>query len=350
MTFSKITYVDNLGSTPAMVNHRTGELLINTPVFNKLNPDTQDFVMYHEEGHLVLNTKDEYLADQYALAKYISTGHPLSSSIMAMTRGFSFKNHDHVRRLKAHMKRVYSYDYNINKNMKANPAKLNNYFAYDGYSSVDGDPMGPPTLEQSMGGDPQASSDPTYQAALQAGNALGIDTDKIKEETLNNVRNLSWKALPPFSGINSLFMAVSDMTGGKKSPWDQMTSPQKDTYTDASLEESFKQSNVATTPKELFAILIAKVGEGDMSKFLADNSSWFPNHIATFEKKYLQKWDQIKPGSFPKTSSGSTVASSPKDKLTSVNDKYNLFNILSVVMVGIALVLIMFTLGRHYGK
>jgi hypothetical protein len=97
MAFSKITYHSNLGATPARVNRKTGELQINIPVWNTLTPEAKRFVFLHEEGHLVLQTRNELAADKYAFEKYVGEGHSLKAGVKALTRVLG-NNPNHIIR------------------------------------------------------------------------------------------------------------------------------------------------------------------------------------------------------------------------------------------------------------
>ena len=84
--FSKITYHSDLGTTPARVNRKTGELQINLPVWERLTPDEKRFVELHEEGHLVLQTRNELAADRYAFKKYAEEGRSLKAGVKSLTK------------------------------------------------------------------------------------------------------------------------------------------------------------------------------------------------------------------------------------------------------------------------
>lgn len=113
--------VDDLGSTPARVNRKTGELYINMKKWAQLTPDARLFVLLHEAGHVDQDTKSELLADNYAFHAYARAGKPLSKSIQALTRLLHFNNPQHYDRLRAQMARAFAYDYHVNGNMSANP-------------------------------------------------------------------------------------------------------------------------------------------------------------------------------------------------------------------------------------
>lgn len=68
----RIEHTDNIGfmyGTPAAVEHATGTLYINDPLYNKLTPFQQEFVKQHEIGHYRRQTHDEFIADRYAFNK-----------------------------------------------------------------------------------------------------------------------------------------------------------------------------------------------------------------------------------------------------------------------------------------
>ena len=64
-----IKFVDSrtLGLCPAAVYMETGDIEVNTSVWDTYTPFQQAFILYHELGHYRLRTDDETLADRYAL-------------------------------------------------------------------------------------------------------------------------------------------------------------------------------------------------------------------------------------------------------------------------------------------
>ena len=74
MNFAKTTYKP-LGGPIAQVNRVTRELFIDPDKFNALRSDQHRlYVLLHEAGHIDLNTADEYLANQYAVKKFMPVG------------------------------------------------------------------------------------------------------------------------------------------------------------------------------------------------------------------------------------------------------------------------------------
>lgn len=118
--------VDDLGTTPARVNRRTGELYINKKIWKDLDQDARLFVLLHEAGHVDQDTRSELKADNYAFHAYAQAGKPLTKSIQALTRLLHFNNPQHFDRVKAQTHRAFSYDFHINGNQAADPEKLKN--------------------------------------------------------------------------------------------------------------------------------------------------------------------------------------------------------------------------------
>lgn len=77
---------NEMGYNPASVDMATGELILNKDVFYKKSKFTQKFIKEHERGHLLLDTDNEELADEYALSKlYKTEKKSLKKSIKALT-------------------------------------------------------------------------------------------------------------------------------------------------------------------------------------------------------------------------------------------------------------------------
>lgn len=74
MNFSKV--IMSYGRMPeiAKVNRKTGALWLNTKIWNQLPAEQKDFVLFHEDGHLRLQTADEFEANQYAVSKFTPAG------------------------------------------------------------------------------------------------------------------------------------------------------------------------------------------------------------------------------------------------------------------------------------
>lgn len=69
--FSKVTYQD-LGDTIAQVDRSTFELFINPRIWSTLDPEQKEYVLLHEKGHLILQSPDEYAANNYAVEHFFA--------------------------------------------------------------------------------------------------------------------------------------------------------------------------------------------------------------------------------------------------------------------------------------
>lgn len=58
----------------AKVNRKTGVLYLNAKIWDSLPSDEKEFVLFHEEGHLKLETADEFKANSYAVGKFAPAG------------------------------------------------------------------------------------------------------------------------------------------------------------------------------------------------------------------------------------------------------------------------------------
>lgn len=58
----------------AQVDRKSGILYLSPGIWNGLPRDQKDFVLFHEAGHLKLNTADEFRANTYAVNKFLNAG------------------------------------------------------------------------------------------------------------------------------------------------------------------------------------------------------------------------------------------------------------------------------------
>ena len=72
----------------AKVNRRTGVLYLNPKVWEGLPTDQKEFVLFHEAGHLKLQTSSEFAANKYAIKNFLPvktiTKRELGQKIMVM--------------------------------------------------------------------------------------------------------------------------------------------------------------------------------------------------------------------------------------------------------------------------
>lgn len=116
MNVQGIIEVPYLEGTPARVNHKTGHIIVSKAHFDKMDPVYKDFVLAHEEGHYVLQTLNEELADEYAARKLLEQGKPLSKILQSLTRVLNYDKDNHYGRTKALFDKLLWYDYQINGN------------------------------------------------------------------------------------------------------------------------------------------------------------------------------------------------------------------------------------------
>jgi hypothetical protein len=68
-TFSKVVY-DASQAEIAKVNRVDKTLYLNPDIWKGLPADQKEFVLLHEKGHLVLQTTDEFEANEYAVKNF----------------------------------------------------------------------------------------------------------------------------------------------------------------------------------------------------------------------------------------------------------------------------------------
>jgi len=104
--------VKDLGSTPARVNRNTGDIYLNCKIWNKIDPKEQNFILQHEKGHFVLNTRDETKADNYAFDHYAGTEpFSLKGILHAIGDRLDIKNNPaHQKRYKNIVKKLLQFD------------------------------------------------------------------------------------------------------------------------------------------------------------------------------------------------------------------------------------------------
>lgn len=136
---TNISIVPDLGSTPARVNRRTGELYLNGRTWNDLPPEHRLFILLHEAGHATLNTRNEQEADRFAFDAYAKLGYPLSESVKALTRVLHFENPGHYDRVAEQIRRAFRYDFFINGNKNINLKKMENVLNSAYGASFDGE-------------------------------------------------------------------------------------------------------------------------------------------------------------------------------------------------------------------
>ena len=70
--FTNVVYDPNQKEI-ARVNRKDGTLFLKPQIWDNLPEQEKEFVLLHEQGHLVMQTKDEYKCNQYAVKKFMPT-------------------------------------------------------------------------------------------------------------------------------------------------------------------------------------------------------------------------------------------------------------------------------------
>lgn len=107
---TKVTWVADLGGTPARVNRRTGEMTCSTRHMMAMPKEHRLFVMLHEKAHVELQTTNEIVADAAAFREYADLGYSLNASVKALTRVLNDKNPEHAWRMYLQLQRAKAYD------------------------------------------------------------------------------------------------------------------------------------------------------------------------------------------------------------------------------------------------
>ena len=120
---SKITFVPDLGSSPANVNRVTGELQISQKWWDILPPCHRAFILMHEYAHLSGQTVSEKEADKIGYAEFLKLGFPDSCSISALQDVLSFRVAEHHERLNEQRQRVDKFKHSLAFNYYSNNPK-----------------------------------------------------------------------------------------------------------------------------------------------------------------------------------------------------------------------------------
>lgn len=115
---TKISFVENLGDTPAKVNRITGEMILSKNHWRKLTPEQRLFVMLHEAGHATLKTRNEMEADNFAFQAYAELGKPLTKAFESLTKVLSYDKPGHIVRTSSLFNEIRNYDFFVNGNSK----------------------------------------------------------------------------------------------------------------------------------------------------------------------------------------------------------------------------------------
>lgn len=106
------TFSDSIGSTPAKVNRETGEIFLNSNVWNDLPQPYQAFIIAHEIGHFQRQTTNELEADHYAFEQIAGTfPESLKNTVRVLYGVLPYTNPTHGLRLLNMYRLALCYDY-----------------------------------------------------------------------------------------------------------------------------------------------------------------------------------------------------------------------------------------------
>jgi hypothetical protein len=114
--------ITSLGRTPARTHRSSGKLWLNVDFMGKIPPHYWDFIIAHEEGHIVHNTTCEHKADAHASAAYFMK-YPQAphGSIDALRNVLPMNNREQHERVKKQIERVAAFECSNNGRCETSP-------------------------------------------------------------------------------------------------------------------------------------------------------------------------------------------------------------------------------------
>lgn len=121
MNVRSITTQPDWGNSPARTRRKTGEVFLNERYLQRkdLSADNWNMYLLHEEGHIVLDTRDEFSADAYALKKYLPSGRSLKAGVQSLTKVLDKNNPVHLQRIMNALQTAAQFDCETNKKCNA---------------------------------------------------------------------------------------------------------------------------------------------------------------------------------------------------------------------------------------
>lgn len=107
-----VYFSDSIGSTPAMVDRETGDIYLNSNVWDTLPKPYQVLILEHEKGHYKLQTTNELEADHYAFTQIAGKApNSLKNTVATMYEVLPYTSEDHSLRLLNMYRLALGYDY-----------------------------------------------------------------------------------------------------------------------------------------------------------------------------------------------------------------------------------------------
>lgn len=94
-----IVIVQSLENTPAKTNRKTKTIYISKVHFDKLDEVSQGLIINHEIGHVLLDTHNEQLCDDYAVQVLLKQGYSLNEILKAIVQTLGKKNTFYGRKM-----------------------------------------------------------------------------------------------------------------------------------------------------------------------------------------------------------------------------------------------------------
>lgn len=110
MSFKGLVFTDKIGDSPAAVNLRSGVLHINPKVFDPYPDPWKKFIVLHELGHYVLQTRSELKADAFAFHHFIKEGHSLKDAVNSLHKVLDESNPAHRERIQKQLDKALWWD------------------------------------------------------------------------------------------------------------------------------------------------------------------------------------------------------------------------------------------------
>lgn len=107
----KVSFSENIGSTPAIVLRDTGDIILNPRIFPQLPEAYRRFVLGHEIGHYKYQSNNELVADHYAFHQIAGTfPESLKNTVRTLAGVLPFTTETQDLRLRNMLRLALCYD------------------------------------------------------------------------------------------------------------------------------------------------------------------------------------------------------------------------------------------------
>lgn len=121
----KYRFVQGMGNSPAAVNYKTGEVFINKERLSDFSSEMWQWIMEHENAHVLYESGDELAADNLALNRALFAGASMKTLLKEIQGFLHFSSPQHKQRLLRLQKKAlhissllspYDYDFSVKAN------------------------------------------------------------------------------------------------------------------------------------------------------------------------------------------------------------------------------------------